>query len=155
MRGPDQIREHGAGGQNETADIQWLDLDAVADVTIVSGRRRVARARHLWSADSPGEQTIEIHFHHRTSVRRLRVVSSEVEQARTQEMTIWASLHGGERHCEVARQRFKFRPDGATEEVEEYALQLEDVSTIQLRIVPSIDGQPAVARVSELRVASV
>lgn len=49
----------------------------------------------------------------------------------------------------------KFRPDGATEEVEEYALQLEDVSTIQLRIVPSIDGQPAVVRVSELRVASV
>lgn len=142
-------------GRSETQDVQWLDLDAVADVTIVSAARRVARARPFWSADSPGEQTIEIHFHHRTSVRRLRVVSSEVEQARTQEMTISASLHGGERHRELARQQFNFSPNGATVEVEEYAVQLDDVSTIQLRIVPSIDGRLAVARVSELRVASV
>jgi len=138
---------------SEAPDVPWLDLDAVADVTIVSGGRRLAR--HVWSADGPGEQTIEIHFHRRTAVRRLRVVFSEVEQARTQEMTIWVSLQGGERHREVARQQFKFSPNGATEDVEEYALQLEDVSTIQLRIVPSIDGRPAVARVSELRVASV
>jgi hypothetical protein len=62
---------------------------------------------------------------------------------------------GGERHREVLRQQFNFSPNGAREAVEEYALQLEDVSTIQLQIVPSIDGRPAVARVSELRVASV
>ena len=70
-------------------------------------------------------------------------------------MTIWASLDRGERHREVLRQQFNFSPNGATEEVEEYALQLEEVSAIQLRIVPSINGQPAVARVTELRVASV
>ena len=98
---------------------------------------------------------IEIRFHHRIPVRRLRVVSSEVKESRTQEMTIWVSLRGGEQHREVLRQRFKFSPNGATEEIEECALQLEDVSRIQLRIVPSIDGQPAVARVNELRVASI
>jgi hypothetical protein len=70
-------------------------------------------------------------------------------------MTLWASLDRGERHREVLRQQFNFSPNGATKEVEEYALQLEEVSAIQLRIVPSIDGQPAVARVTELRVASV
>ena len=138
-----------------TADTQWLDLDVVADVAIVSGGRRVARVPGAWSADTPGEQLIEIRFHHRTPVRRLRVVSSAVKEARTQEMTIWVSLRGGERHREVLRQQFNFSPHGATEEVEEYELQLDDVSAIQLRIVPSIDGRPAVARVSELRVASV
>jgi hypothetical protein len=97
---------------------------------------------------------IEIRFHHRTPVRRLRVVSSEVKESRTQEMTVWVSLRGGERHLEVLRQQFNFSPNGATEEVENCTLQLEDVSTIQLRIVPSIDGRPVVARVSELRVAS-
>ena len=61
---------------------------------------------------------------------------------------------GGERHREVLRQQCNFSRDGAREQVEEYALQIEDVSTIQLRIVPSIDGRPAVAHVSELRVAS-
>ena len=141
--------------RSETTDAQWLDLDVVADVAIVAGGLRVARVPGFWSAESPGEQMIEIRFHHRTRVRRLRVVSSEVKESRTQEMTIRVSLRGGERHREVLRQQFNFSPNGAREEVKEYALQLEDVSTIQLRIVPSIDGRPAVARVSELRVASV
>jgi hypothetical protein len=98
---------------------------------------------------------IEIRFHHPTSVSRLRVVSSEVEQLRTHEMTMWASVHRGARHREVLRQQFTFSPNGATEKSKKYTLQLEDMSTIQLRIVQSIDGRPAVARVSELRVASV
>lgn len=150
-------REHTPGhgiARSETA-VQWLELDAVADVTIVAGGRRVARVPGLWSADSPGEQMIEIRFHHRTPVRRLRVVSSERNESRTQEMTIWISLRGGEQHRELLRQQFSFSPNGVTEKVEEYALQLEDVSSIQLRIVPSINGRPAVARVSELHVASV
>ena len=147
-------RTTGSGIAPSDSEIQWLELDSVADVTIVAGGRRAARAPRCWSADIAGEQTIEIRFHQPTPVHRLRVVSSEVEQARTQAMTIWASSHRGERHREVLRQQFNFSPNGATEEVEEYALQLEDVSTLQLRIVPSIDGRHSVARVTELCVAS-
>jgi hypothetical protein len=143
------------GVRKKPAEIPWLDLDALADVTIVVSGRRVERSRGTWSADHPGEQLIDIRFHHPTSVGRLRVVSSETVQSRTQELTIWASLHRGEQHREVLRQQFNFSPHGATEEVEEYAVQLETVSAIQLRIVPSIDGRPAVAHVRELRVASV
>ena len=138
-----------------SADIKWLDLDVLADVTIVAGGRRVDRSLGVWSAACPGEQVIEIRFHLPTPVSRMRVVTSEIERSRTQETTIWASLDRGERHREVLRHQFNFSPNGATEEVEEYALQLEDVSAIQLRIVPSIDGEPAVACVTELRVASV
>lgn len=143
-----------ATASRQPADIRWLDLDVLAEVTITVGGRRVARSPHAWSADCPGEQLIEIRFHHPASVSRLRVVSSEVEQSRTQEMTIWASLLRGERHREVVRQQFNFSPNGATEEVEEYAVELEGVSAIQLRIVPSVDGCRAVAHVSDLRVAS-
>jgi hypothetical protein len=149
---------HGAATEmkhHESADTEWLDLDVVADVAIVAGGQRADPVTGFWTADSPGEQTIEINFHHRTPLRRLRVVSSEPNESRTQEMTVWVSLRGGERHREVLRQQFNFSPNGATEQVEDYALELEDVSTIQLRIVPSIDGRRAVARVSELRVASV
>lgn len=129
-----------AGGTTRggTADVQWLDLDDVTDVAIVAGGRRIARVPGCWSADSPGKQMIEIRFHHRTPLRRLRIVSSEVKESRTQE---------------PGSSSTSARP-AATEEVEDYALQLEEVSTIQLRIVPSIDGRPAVARVTELRVAS-
>ena len=141
--------EPGAG-----ADDRWLDREALADVTIIVGGERVARSPHGWSADCPGEQMIEIRFRHSTSVSRLRVVSWEVDQSRTQEMTIWACLRRGEGHREVMRQRFTFRPGGATAQVEEYALQLTEVSALQVRIVPCIDGRRAVARVSELRIAS-
>lgn len=134
---------------------RWLDLDAVAHVTIMASGQRLSRRRHTWSADCPGEQTIEIRFRQPTSVSRFRIVSSETEQARTEEMTLWASMQRGERHREVLRKQFTFSPHGATERVEDYALDLDDVSAIQLRIVPSIDGRPCVARVSEVAVASV
>lgn len=141
------------GRGEEASDVPWLDLDLVADIAIVAGGRRVVPAPGCWSAPDPGEQMIEIRFHRRTPLRRLRIVSSECNESRTQELTVWVSVRGGERHREVLRQQFNFSPDGATEEVEEYVLELEDVSRIQVRIVPSIDGRRAVARVSEVRVA--
>ena len=134
-------------------EVAWLDLDAVADVSIVADGRRIPRAAGAWSADYPGDQTIEIRFREPTSLACLRVVCSELEQSRTQEMTIWASLHRGEQHREVVRQQFTFSPDGATKEVETYALRLDGVSLVQVRIIPSIDGRRAVARVSELQLA--
>lgn len=143
-----------AAGHAEADDTRWLDLDEMADVTIVAGARRVAAVPGVWSVDTPGEQMIEIRFHRRTPVRRVRVVSSAGSETRTQEMTLWVSLRGGERHLEVLRQQFNFSAGGATEQVEDYAVQLDDVSSLQLRIVPSIDGRPAVACVRELRVAS-
>ena len=148
------VREHARNSPAGSGDRRWLDLDEVATVTIVAGGRRMPRSAGVWSADCPGEQTIEIRFHEPTSVSRLRVICSEVEQSRTQEMTVWASLRRGEQHREVVRQQFNFSPSGATEEVEEYALSLEAVSAIQLRVVPSIDGRPAIARVTELRLGS-
>ena len=150
------ILQHAASGTapGEAADDRWLDLDELADVTIIVDGERVARSPHGWAADCPGEQMIEIRFRHSTSVSRLRVVSWEVEQSRTQEMTIWACLRRGEGHREVVRQRFNFSPGGATAQVEEYALHLTDVSALQVRIVPCIDGRRAVARVSELRVGA-
>jgi hypothetical protein len=148
------LQHAGSSAPGEAADDRWLDLDELADVTIIVDGERVARSPHGWAADCPGEQMIEIRFRHSTSVSRLRVVSWEVEQSRTQEMTIWACLRRGERHREVVRQRFNFSPGGATAQVEEYALHLTDVSALQVRIVPCIDGRRAVARVSELRVGA-
>jgi hypothetical protein len=142
------------GGAANAPFVEWLDLDAVADVTITARGERLARVRSMWSADCPGEQMIEIRFHHPTAIRRLRVIATEAEASRTQEMTVWASLNRGERHREVLRQQFTFSPDGATEEIEEYVFDLDDVSALQLHIVPSVDGRLATAHIRELRVAS-
>jgi hypothetical protein len=136
-------------------DIEWLDLDEVAVVTIVSGGRQMPRPSGIWSINAPGEQLIEIRFHEPTSVSHLRLISSEIEQDRTQEITVWASLNRGEQHRELLRQQFNFSPNGATEEIEEYAPRLAAVSAIQLRVVPSIDGRKAVARIGGVWVASI
>lgn len=146
---PEQSRVNG------DANPEWLDLPAIAEVTVTARGERLARAPSSWSAECPGEQMIEVRFHHPTAVRRLKVVTTEAEQSRTQELTIWVSQHRGERHREVVRQQFNFSPHGATEQVETYAVQLDDVLAVQLRIVPSIDGRPATARVRDLRIASV
>jgi len=134
--------------------VEWLDLDTRATVTITARGERLPRARSLWSAECPGDQVIEIRFHHPTAVRRLRLVTTEAEQSRTQEVTVSVSVHRGERH-HVLQQRFTFSPDGATEDTQEYALELDEVSAIRVRIVPNVDGHAATARVRELRVASV
>ena len=138
----------------EPAENPWLDLDLLADVTIIVDGHRVARSPRTWSADCPGEQVIEIRFRRPTTVTRLRVVTREAELSRTQEMTIWASSRRGERHQEILHRRFTFTPGGATEHVEECALQLEQVSVLRVRIVPAIEGQRAVTHVSELHVAA-
>ena len=148
-------RVTGGGSLRTGRDVRWLDLEAVANVTVTARGERLPRAGAMWSADCPGEQMIEVRFHRPTAVRRLRVRSIETEASRTQEMTVWACLHRGERHREVLRQQFNFSPGGATDEIEEYGLELDDVSAIQVRVVPSIDGCYATAHVSELRVASV
>lgn len=134
--------------------VDWLDLDTRATVTITARGERLPRVRPLWSAECPGEQLIEIRFRHPTAVRRLRIVTTEAEQSRTQELIVSVSVHRGERH-HVLQQRFTFSPDHATEETQDYALELDEVSAIRVRIVPSVDGYAATARVRELRVASV
>jgi hypothetical protein len=111
-----------AGVGANTADVDWLDLDAVADVTISAQGKRLAGAHSRWSADCQGEQMIEIRFRQPIAVRRLRVISTEADQFRTQEMTVWACVHRGERHHDVVRQQFNFSPNGAAEEIEEYVL---------------------------------
>src|SRR4029453_1849241 len=142
-------------GYDDEEDIEWLDLDEVAEVTIVSGGRRMLRSSGIWSMDAPGEQMIEIRFHEPKYVSHPRLISSEIEQERTQEITVWASLNRGEQHRELLRQQFNFSPNGATEEIEEYPPGLWAVSAIQLRGVPNIDGRRAVARIGGVWVASI
>jgi hypothetical protein len=80
-------------------------------------------------------------------------VFTETDRARTQQFTIWYSSQRGEIHRELVRQQFNFSPAGATRQVEEYALDLPDVSELELRIVPDISGGPARAALAECQIA--
>jgi hypothetical protein len=107
-----------------------------------------------WSGTQPGEHTIDIQFHAPITLRRLRVVCEETAVARTQRLTIWATLHRGERHRELVRQTFTFTPDSAPRAIEDHEWTIEQVSGIQLRIVPDIDGRAVRARIVSLQLVA-
>ncbi len=51
------------------------------------------------------------------------------------------------------RQQYHFSPSGATEEIEEYRVELEDVVALEVTIVPNISGGDVYASLAELRLA--
>jgi len=54
---------------------------------------------------------------------------------------------------DIVRQQYHFSPSGATEEIEEYRVELEDVVALEVTIVPNISGGDAYASLAELRLA--
>ena len=75
----------------------------------------------------------------------------EAECERTQEFTIrWSSADGGPSR-EIVRQQWNFSPAGSTTEIEDYVVDLEGVSVLELTIQPDLAHSEAVATVASWR----
>jgi hypothetical protein len=141
-------------------DQGWLDLQSMAqiEVTSESAANPIEAALVLgaglgWRAAQAGEQTIRILFDESRSVRRIQLLFHEDQQARTQEFVLRWSPDGGQSYRDVVRQQYNFSPSGVTRESEDYAVDLADVTALELRIVPDISGGDARASVTQLRIA--
>jgi hypothetical protein len=53
---------------------------------------------------------------------------------------------------DVVRQQYHFSPSGATEEIEEFRVELEDVAALELTIIPHLSGG-SYASLAQLRLA--
>ncbi|HWP56487.1 MAG TPA: hypothetical protein VNL14_01230 [Candidatus Acidoferrales bacterium] len=105
-----------------------------------------------WLAARPGEQTVRILFAEPQTIRQIRLLFVDDEQERTQEFVLrWSSDRGTYR--EIVRQQYNFSPGGATCELEDYRVDLEGLTALDLTIVPDVRGRPARASVAELRLA--
>ena len=136
----------------------WQELQEDVEVELTFRRpREPYRRRALgegsggWRAAGPGRQTITLTWPAPIAIRRIRLVFEEHSQARTQEFVVRASAGDGQR--EIVRQQFTFSPPGTTVEREEYAMNLDGVSQLELAIIPAIDGGNAVATLREWRIA--
>ena len=137
---------------------EWLNLDDRVAVELTSedddypieGALLPDRSTG-WRAAAPGSQTICLVFQDPVRLRTIRVVFEEHSQSRTQEFVIRAFAAGSDR--EVVRQQFTFSPPTTVIEREEYAAALEDVTRLELTIVPAIGGGEAIATLKEWRVA--
>jgi len=98
-----------------------------------------------------GEQTLRVIFDEPTSVSLVELHFAEVELARTQEFRLgWSAAEGGPTH-EIVRQQWSFSPQGSTQEVEHYDVNLERVSAIELSINPDISDRNAKATLLKWR----
>jgi hypothetical protein len=139
---------------------QWLDLEEIARVEVTSEDPNfpiefalAAGGGPGWRAAEKGEQIIRIIFDRPRTLHRIKLEFSETEVARTQEFTLrWsAEKHGPFR--EIVRQQWNFNPQGSTREVEDYQVQLENLSTVELTLKPDLTPNNALATLARCRVA--
>jgi hypothetical protein len=142
------------------AEHDWVDLERLAQVEITSEDVGYSIESALipgmgsgWRAAQPGEQTIRLRFDEPLRLKRIRLVFHEDEQERTQEFVLRWSPDGGQSYREILRQQYNFSPPGAAREVEDYDVDLDAVTVLELRIVPDISGGSARASLAQLRVA--
>jgi hypothetical protein len=141
-------------------DEGWLDLDRAASVEVTSEEKDyriesalVSGEAQGWRAASPGTQTVRLLFDQPQRLTRISLVFDETETARTQEFVLRWSPDGGHSFREIVRQQWNFSPPNTTREIEEYQVQLSDVSVLELVIVPDISRGTARASLKSLRLS--
>ena len=142
------------------ADHGWLDLERLAQVEITSEdaghpieSALTTGAGPGWRASQPGEQTVRLLFDEPQELSRIRLVFEEDTQERTHEFVLRWSADGGQSYREILRQQYTFTPPDTTREVEDYVVNLDGVTVLELRIVPDISRGDARASLTQLRLA--
>jgi hypothetical protein len=82
----------------------------------------------------------------------MRLQFHEPEVVRTQEFTVRWSSGRNEHLKEIVRQQWNFSPDGSTRESEDYVVELNAVSILELTIDPDQGAGKAFATLAEWRV---
>lgn len=140
------------------SDDNWLNIERLATVQVSSEDPafpidRVFSNSGSWRAAKKGEQVIRLIFDEPQTLRRISLRFSETKIARTQQFSLRWSGPGGQTFHEIVRQQWNFSPDGSTEEVEDYRVDLNEVSALELTIQPEITAGNAVATLDCWRVA--
>jgi hypothetical protein len=147
-----------SGEPGAQPDGGWLNLQQLATVEISSEDNAfpiegaLIRNGRGWRAAQTGQQLIRLIFDAPLYLRRIQLRFDETACERTQEFTLRWSPAEGEGSTEIARQQWNFSPEGSTTEIEDYAVNLENLSVLELAIVPDKSQRPCVASLASLRV---
>jgi hypothetical protein len=141
-------------------DEGWLDLDHAASVEVTSEQKDygidaalVSGETQGWRAAVSGAQTVRLLFDKPQRLTRISLVFEETGTERTQEFVLRWSGDGGRSFREIVRQQWNFSPPNSIREVEEYRVELSDVTVLELVIVPDISRGSARASLKSLRVS--
>ena len=149
-------------GPREVSAVEpvWLNLERLAQVEITSEDANCPIESALipgtgsgWRAAQPGEQAIRLLFDEPLRLTRIYLVFHEGERERTQEFVLRWSSDGGQSYREIVRQQYNFSPPESVREAEDYDVDLEGVTVLELSLVPDISGGSSRASLTQLRVA--
>jgi len=139
-------------------DEGWLDLEPAAVVEVTSETKEypvefalVAGETRGWRAADSGTQAIRLIFDQPQRLTRIALVFEENEAERTQEFVLRWSPDSGRSFREIVRQQWNFSHPNAVREVEEFHVELSNVTTLELVIVPDISRGAAQASLKSLR----
>jgi hypothetical protein len=146
---------------NLTADhAMWLDVEPLAQVDVTSEdtghpieAALIKDAGARWRARYPGRQMIRLRFDKPQKLSRIRLVFDEDELQRTQEFVLRWSADGGVSYWEIVRQQYNFSPPDNSRELEDYVVELDGLTVLELDIIPDISGGRALASLAQLRLA--
>ena len=138
----------------------WLNLDSLTEVELTSEDTAypieaalIAGSEQGWRAAQPGAQTIRLIFNQPQHIQHIRLLFIEENHERTQQFTLRWSGDGAQTYQEITRQQYNFNPADTTREVEEYQVELDGVTTLELNIIPDISGSDAIASLEQLQLA--
>jgi len=138
----------------------WLDLENIASVEMTSEEQAfpiesalVGQGKQGWRAAERGVQTIRVIFDQPQRLKRISLVFVEPEAQRTQEFILKWSPDHGKSFQEIVRQQWNFSSPDATREVEDYGVELSNVTLLELTIDPDQQNGSARASLSSLRLA--
>jgi hypothetical protein len=143
----------------QKAQEEWLDLETHASVEVTSEDPAFPIESALagsegpgWRAAAHGIQVIRLILDNPRPLRRIRLEFMETAHARTQEFTLrWSGVGGP--MTEIVRQQWTFSPQGATSEIEDYQVTLDDVSIVELTLKPDLTPAAALATLASWRIA--
>jgi len=141
----------------EETEHNWLDLRAIAQAELTS--EDVAHPFDAalnpggggWRAAEVGEQTLCLLFDAPQQLTHIRLIFEESERERTQQFLLrWCA--DGQCH-DIARQQYNFSSPDSTLEIEDFKVNLHNVTSLELSITPDISGGDARASLAEWRIA--
>jgi hypothetical protein len=139
---------------------RWLDLGQIATVEVTSEDPNFpiesvfsGNGGPGWRASQKGEQQIRLIFDQALAVHRIQLLFLEPTRDRQQEFTLrWLAADGGQPK-EIVRQQWNFSPAGSTSELEDYEVNLDGVSALELVIRPDLTHNEAMATLAAWRIA--
>ena len=157
-----EIIGHGTTAGKSQEDASWLDLESIARVQLTSEGPSFPIENALgtnpernelgWRAATPGPQTIALIFTVPTHLRRIFLHFIEHEAERTQEFVLRYS-YAAQAGREIVRQQWTFSPTGSSQEIEDYAVDLEGVTKLEIEIDPDRGRGQHRATLNALRLA--